>query len=448
MQQNILLVEDDRIVRDSTAELLTHAGYRVSAVDDGPIALELSRKMQFSGIILDLTLPTMHGLEVLERLQKNLIYAPIIILTADSNHRNAIRAIKSGATDYITKPFDADELLDILNKSISRYNGVIDEVFKSERIIGDSPAIRKTLDLIRKSADSDANVLIYGETGTGKDLAARTIHLQGRRKDKPFVKIDCATLPEEIIESELFGHNKGAFTGAVDSYTGRFTRANTGTIFLDEISNLSLRTQAKLLNIIQDREITPLRSTAKIKIDIRIISATNRKLENEIKDGRFRKDLFYRLGVIPLNMAPLREHRDDIDPLCGYFIGKFAALEHKPAREIEPAALEILAKYDWPGNVRELSNLINQMLVIPDSTVIRVEDLPANILESRNVAADSAQVGLPFGLRDSTRLSEFDRIKQILNKTNGNKTKAAKLLGISRVTLHKKIQQNHIRNPF
>lgn len=454
MLPKILLVEDDQLVRESIEAILVKDGYQVRAVSDGPEALALIPKETFQAVILDINLPSLNGLEVLNQIKNRPGSPPVIILTAEGAVKTAVQAMKSGAADYLVKPCPSKELKTVLKLVVSHPRLVAESVRLAPIIsgpdsigaglVGESPAMQKVLALIKKVAASEANVFIIGETGTGKDLAARLIHRQSSRQSKPFVKIDCASLPSELLESELFGHERGAFTGATEQFIGKFEQGNGGTVFLDEISNLTMPVQAKLLNIIQDREFTRLKGTHKIKLDIRLISASNKDLHRAIKEGRFREDLFYRLDVVSLTLPPLRERKEDIPLLVDYFLEKFNQLNHQEIKKVEPPALEYLVSYDWPGNVRELANVIEQMVIMVDAATIAPKDLPSKITTYGKDIPCFTLGAVPVSLKDAKKLSERETILNALKTTKGNKKKAAEILQISRVALHKKIKDYQI----
>lgn len=450
MNSKILIVEDDKIVRESLVTLLTKDGYEISAVSDGPDALELLQKQVFDAIILDINLPTMDGLEVLNRIKRIQDAPPVIMLTAHGSVQNAVAAMKSGAFDFLLKPCPPKELKSVLNNILSRSKNDVSHGkigTKSDNsvvIVGESAPMKKIMELVKKVAVTDANVFIFGETGTGKDLIARAVHNNSKRKEEPFIKIDCAVLPIELLESELFGHEQGAFTGAKERFIGKFEQADGGTVFLDEISNLTLVVQSKLLNVTQDREFTRLKGSTKIKINIRIISASNKELTHSIKDGKFREDLFYRLDVVGITLPPLRERKEDIPLLCNYFLNKFNKINQRNVKGIEPEALGLLTNYQWPGNVRELENLMEQLVVMIDSDIIKVSDLPSKITQFTLVAFGS-ESSQPSSLKESQKSSEIDMIIDALNKAGGNKKKAADILKISRVSLYNKIKEHNIK---
>ncbi|MFH0889078.1 MAG: sigma-54 dependent transcriptional regulator [Planctomycetota bacterium] len=456
MIHKILVVEDDAIVRDSLEVMLSEAGYEVRSVSDGPQALPLIQQESFQAIILDINLPTMNGLEVLNRIKSIPNAPPVIILTAYGSVQNAVAAMKAGAMDFLIKPCPAKELKSVLQNVISHSKSMSgDNVLtgsqpgSQDRLIGESAPMKEVMESIKKVAETDSNVFILGETGTGKNLVAWAIHNASKRSKQPFVKIDCAALPGELLESELFGHEPGAFTGATGRFIGKFEQAEGGTVFLDEISNLTLPTQAKLLNIIQDREFTRLKGTARIKVNIRLISATNQELEPLIKMGKFREDLFYRLDVVSVNLPSLKEHKEDIPLLCDYFLKKFNTLNQKNIKELAPEVLNALMNYNFPGNIRELANLIEQLVVMNKTDIIKMSDLPSKItrlpLTSLTMKPFPTPTIIAPSFKEAKKLSEKELIINALKETEGNKKKAAQVLKISRMALYNKIKEYNIQ---
>ena len=446
----ILIVEDDKLVREALVDTLINAGYQVQSVSDGAESLPLIQRESFKVVILDLNLPTMGGLEVLAKVKQFPNAPPVIVLTAYGSVQNAVTAMKSGAADFLVKPCPMKELKTLLRSIVSSNKMDSAEGLKisdSASIVGESKAMKKVIELVKKVAQTNSDIFIYGETGTGKDLIARAIHNESKRENKPFVKIDCAILPSELLESELFGHEAGAFTGAKERLIGKFEQAQGGTVFLDEISNLTLSAQAKLLNVIQDREFTRIGGKDKIKIDVRIISASNKDLNQLIKEGIFREDLWYRLEVVSIILPPLNERKEDIPMLADYFLKKFNAINHGNIKQIEPEALNAIMNYRFPGNIRELENLIQRLVVTNENETIRLVDLPSKITQSRFLSLDSKlskiakSDSLPLDFDKSIRSLGADEIINALKECRGNKKKAAELLGISRMSLYNKIKQ-------
>ncbi|MEK7449517.1 MAG: sigma 54-interacting transcriptional regulator [Planctomycetota bacterium] len=450
MMPKILVVEDDKLVREALVDTLISSGYQVKSVSDGAESLLLIQQESFNAVILDLNLPTMGGLKVLAKVKQFPNAPPVIVLTAYGSVQNAVTAMKSGAADFLVKPCPMKELKTLLRSIVS--SNKIDsaerlKISDSASIVGESKVMKKVIDLVKRVARTNSDIYIYGETGTGKDMIARTIHNESKRKNKPFVKIDCAILPGELLESELFGHEAGAFTGAKERLIGKFEQAQGGTVFLDEISNLTLSAQAKLLNIIQDREFTRIGGMDKIKIDIRIVSASNKDLTPLIKEGIFREDLWYRLEVVSIVLPPLNERKEDIPMLADYFLKKFNAINHKNIKEIGPEIMAAMMNYRFPGNIRELENLILRLVVTNEGEIIRLSDLPSKITQSRFMVFDhklSKAANLDFRSQDIDKAIKSlgaDEIINALKECRGNKKKAAELLGISRMSLYNKIKQ-------
>ncbi|WP_238457021.1 sigma-54-dependent transcriptional regulator [Desulforamulus putei] len=430
---------------------LRQEGYQVLTATRGKEGLELIRKETPSLVILDLKMPEMDGLEVLVRAKDLLPKLPVIMITAHGTIDTAIEAMKLGATDYITKPFDLDELKLVVKQALM-VSQLQEEVtfLRSElskkygRIIGNSQAIQDVCTLVEKVADSNATVLITGESGTGKEVTALSIHQLSSRRDKPFVPINCAALPESLLESELFGHEKGAFTGAVARKLGRFELANHGTLFLDEITEMPLSMQVKLLRVLQEKQFERVGGTESIKVDVRVIAATNRDPIECIRKGTFREDLYYRLNVLPIHLPPLRERTEDIPLLVMHFLQKF-----NPSQEqlISPEAMGLLTSYHWPGNIRELQNVIERAVILSQGQEIKPHHLPKEIQKTDTGKGEAGQ-GLIINFPDegiSFEEVEKELIIKALEKSNGNQTRAAQLLGITRSALLYRAQKYQIK---
>lgn len=439
MKESVLLIEDDKLMRVTVEDALRSAGYDVTAFETGREALAALGDMPSDVVVTDMKLPDLDGFEIVRAVcgTRN---APVIVMTAFGTIKDAVEAMKLGAFDYITKPFALDEFLLLIERALEikslrdenvRLKKDLSRCYSYPSIIGESPAMKKVFSLIRKVVDSDSTVLILGESGTGKELIATTIHYQGRRKDKPLIKVNCAALPEGLIESELFGHEKGAFTGAVKRKPGRFELAHNGTIFLDEIGDLPLSTQAKILRVIQERRFERVGGTSTLTADVRIIAATNKHLEDEVKAGRFREDLYYRLNVIPLTLPPLRERKEDIPLLIDFLLEKCRKKLSRNVR-FSDGAMEALLRYDYPGNVRELENIVERCATLSDADVIGRNELPAYLVKN---TGEPGRVSLS----DVAAEAEKEHIMKILAVTKWNKTKAADMLGISRKTLWEKM---------
>ena len=436
----ILLIDDDDSLRRVMEFSLTEAGYAVSAAASGEDGLRLLEKGPFDAVITDITMPGMSGMEVLKRIHQKDTYIPVIIITAYGTIESAVEAMKEGAFDYITKPFNRDELRLTLERALrmrrlERENielrAEVKNRYSFEGIIGTSEKIKDVLDLAARVAASDASILITGESGTGKELLAKGIHFNSSRANGPFVAINCAAIPEALIESELFGHMKGAFTGAVRDKEGKFELADGGTLFLDEIGELRIDLQAKILRALQEREVDRVGGSKPVSVDARVLAATNKDIERAVKEGAFREDLYYRLSVITLHMPPLRERRDDVPLLAEYFLRKF----NKSADvKLEPAALASLASYGWPGNVRELENVMERASVLRRGETVTPADLPVKILKKEIPGIDDIILNLPD---EGLSLEELEKglIIKALEKHKGNQTRAAEYLRITRPTL-------------
>jgi DNA-binding NtrC family response regulator len=415
---------------------LTGSGYKAVEADSGEAALELFEKETPDLVLLDQRMPGIDGITTLIEIRKLQPEMPVIMFTAHGSVADAVDAIKAGAIDYLTKPFDIEELKLAIEKAI-RISGLERQVdylknelnrdYDTAGIVGKSPQLQGVLQTVDKVAPADATVMIYGESGTGKELIAKAIHEQSTRSDGPFIQLSCAALPETLLESELFGYEKGAFTGADSSRPGRFELAHGGSLFLDEIGEISPTVQVKLLRVLEQRSFERLGSSKTIDVDVRLIGATNRDLSEMIKDNSFREDLYYRLNVIPINMPPLRERRGDIKLLAEHFLARYA-----PAKKLSAAAMEELENYPWPGNVRELQNTIERTTILCHENLVDADDLPEEVRRRTTTAVDG--IKLPA---DGVEMEEVERglITQALERTNGNRTRAAALLGISRHTL-------------
>lgn len=451
MKRSVLVVDDERIVRESLCERLELEGHYAIGAEDAETALEILRDESIHIVVIDVNLPGMNGLDLLKRAIEVSPGTSAVIMTGHGNVRDAVAAIQSGAEDYLQKPFEMEEMKIVLER-IARKQAITDEnvelkrrlreIYGFEGIIGRSAAMRRVFERAAAVAKSDANVLIDGETGSGKDLIARAIYKESARRDKPFVKVDCAALPETLLESELFGHERGAFTGATRAQTGRFEQADGGVIFLDEIGNLSPATQAKLLNVTQDRQFTRLGGERRINVDIRLISATNIDLEKAVADGRFREDLFYRLNVVPITIPSLRERREDIPLLVDAFIDRFCQENNRPNPGITAEAMEMLCSYDWPGNVRELENAIERTVILSGGGKIGAADLPAR-MSSRSATANAPRADIPVDMPLKKAVERFEAalISSLLRELGGSRDKTSRRLGVTRVTLYNKMKK-------
>jgi len=438
-KKNILVVDDEKGVRESIKMTLKDH-YLITEAHTGHIAISKMLKEPIDLVLLDLNLPDTNGIKVLKELKRIDESVNVIMITADNAVKTAVQAMKFGAYDYITKPFNIDELIQLVAKAIEKTSiqkenlylraSAVKEEFK---MIGKSPKIKEVIDFIEDVAKSSSTILISGETGVGKELVARQIHKNSLRSKKLFVPVNCAAIPENLLESELFGHEKGAFTGAMDRYIGKFEIASGGTLFLDEVGTLPNAMQAKLLRVLQDKTIERLGAEKPIPVDIRIISATNLDLKKAVEDGKFREDLYYRLNVIPIHVPALRERKEDIPLLADHFIKKYSAALGKTISGFSQEAIKTLVSYNWPGNIRELENLVERLVVLGKGSVINREDLPREVSNNRS-SATSTQIQYK-SLKEATLAFEKDFIDNIIAKTGGNKVQAAKLLGVHRNTL-------------
>ncbi len=457
----VLVVEDNPVEAEVLQEILQEAGYHTEVAFDGEEGIKKLEHNFYDIVITDLSMPRLTGMEVLDYVVNHAQETVCIILTGHGSIKSAVEAIKKGAYDYLTKPLRRDEILLVLEKALDtrrlrRENEYLRKQLWKEQgygeIIGKSVPMKRVFSLIERVADTDSTVLILGESGTGKELVARAIHQASSRRKGPFVPVNCGAIPEELLESELFGHEKGAFTGAIKTRLGRFELAHGGTIFLDEIAEMSPKLQVKLLRVLQEKTIERVGGTHTISIDIRIIAATNKNLEEEVQKKNFREDLYYRLNVIPIYLPPLRERKDDIPLLVNHFIQKFNQQKRRDIQGIEPEALDLLLRHDWPGNVRELENVIERMVILAEEETITKADIPEYIRGSIEERAfvPLEDVEIPEeGINLPKLVSEFEKrlILKALDKTGWVKNRAAKLLHINRTTLIEKMKKQKIFTP-
>ena len=446
---NILVVDDERNIRTLCSRVLAGDQIEVHGVGTGKEGLQTADEVSPDLVLLDLRLPDMDGIEVLRALKARHVETAVIIITGFGQIQSAVEAMKAGATDYLEKPFEHLDKLKLAvaraleevraRREIQRLHRLQEKEYRVDQLIGDSEVTRRLRDLIGKLARSEAaTILIHGESGTGKELVARGLHYESARRDFRFMEVNCAAITETLFESELFGHEKGAFTDAKAAKKGLMELADRGTLFLDEVSEMSLNSQAKFLRVLQERVLRRVGGTRDIKVDLRIIAATNRPLEMRVKDGQFREDLFYRLNVIPILIPPLRERRDDIMPLARHFVLDANTRFHKSIKGFTPEAERLMANYQWPGNVREVRNLIERLVILGSSDSIEPQHLPVQF------AAQARQPVVTESSGDEPRtLAEVERayIGQIMQRVESNKSKAAKILGISRQTLRKKLME-------
>ena len=473
--KTILIADDEINIRRVLEAILKRDGYEVVTAASGEEALSLMNR-EIQTVITDLKMPGLDGMELLRRLGAQHPDVPVVMITAHGSVENAVEAVKLGAFDYVEKPFDQEQIRQVVAKAIKTHSLSRRDTHPEKtdvtgrfRLVGDSPAIRQIYGIIEKVANTPSTVLITGESGTGKELIARALHENSSRQDGPFIKINCAAIPKTLMESELFGYEKGAFTGAVGAKPGRFELAHGGTLFLDEIGEIPVEMQVKLLRVLQESEFERVGGIKTIKVDVRLVTATNRDLAAELATGGFREDLYYRLNVVPIHLPPLRERREDIALLVGHFITKFNERLRKQITHIEPAAVERLVSYNWPGNIRELENVIERTMLFCEAPVIRLGNLPAELLlgEDRHLPAAALSTSssqpnlaampatLPAGdavgslkeaVRAETERVERELIQRALDETGGNVTQAARRLKISRKSLQTKMKELGLRD--
>ena len=446
-RKKILVVDDEVNMRLVLKAMLTKEGYEVETAADGLEALALLKRHDVTACVTDLRMPRLDGMGLLNRMAEEYPAVPVILITAHGTVATAVDALKKGAFDYITKPFDQEELKRVIGKAVkTRVLGDEEvqlpptEIDRSE-IVGAGAQMAKIFEVIRKVAPSTTTVLITGETGTGKELVANAIHAGSPRRHNPFIKINCSAIAENLIESELFGYEKGAFTGAVSSKPGRFELAHKGTLFLDEIGDLPREMQVKLLRVIQDQEFERVGGIQTIKVDVRLVTATNRNLHQEVREGRFREDLFYRLNVMPIHVPPLRERKEDIPALLDYFIGKFNRKLDRHIAGADPEVLELLQEHDWPGNIRELENVVERAFILCARGSIGIGHLPEELTE--RYAKGKAQ----SGMRLARDLVEAQAIRKALERNGNSRLAAARELGIHKSTLFRKMRRYGIAVP-
>ena len=467
----ILVADDEESMRWVLSKALRKKGYSVDLAADGNQALRQVREQSYDLAIVDIKMPGMTGLEFLDKGREIRPDLLVVVMTAEASMKNAVEAMKRGAYDYITKPFDL-EVIDAIIEKVSRARDVSNQVtlLKQElkeryqvekNIIGNSVAMREVYKTIGKVAGSDVTVLIQGESGTGKELIARAIHFNSTRLGKPFVAINCAAIPKDLLESELFGSERGAFTGSTERKTGKFEQANHGTIFLDEIGDMPLDLQAKILRVLQEQEITRIGGSQNLSVDVRVVAATNQELQERVRNREFREDLYYRLNVVPINLAPLRERSEDIPSLVEYFLERTCAELEIPSKQCTPEAIDLLCNYGWPGNVRELENTIKRAVILSGDPLLTVADFSGLTNRQETIHAVPQEQSLESLVEGKLRSSMngiekldkgdiYDRvleqverplIRYVLEKTRGNQVRAADILGINRNTLRKKVSE-------
>jgi len=455
---HILVIDDDPGVRDILQETLTQEGYTVAAASDGATGLQMAKEQPTHIAVTDYQLPDLDGLEVIDRLSRVDAKIIPIMMTGFGTIQTAVRAMKAGAFDFITKPFDPETVAVVVRKAVEVYRlrqenhllrKAVRDQYQLEQLVGNSEPIRQVLDFVRKVADSDSTVMVQGESGTGKELVARMLHFNSLRKDRPLVPVNCGAIPENLLESELFGHEKGAFTGATHTRMGRFELANGGTIFLDEIGEMSLSLQVKLLRVLQERSFERVGGNRTIQVDVRIVAATNQDLEQLVEEKCFRQDLFYRLNVIPIVIPPLRDRRSDIPLLIDHFLSRFNESKHARITGLEPDTLRMLTEYEWPGNIRELENMIERLVVLKKQGVLAPSDLPEKMFRKAVAAPELKEQFIRFnedGINLSREVEHYENqlIVEALRKANGVTTRAAQLLHLNRTTLVEKLKRKGV----
>jgi len=448
-----LIIDDEPGIRSTLSGILEDEGYRTASAATAGEGLAMLTSQSFDLVMLDVWLPDRDGLDLLRELRETGSDLPVIVISGHGNIDSAVKAIRLGAQDYLEKPLSLSRIVLTVANALDRLRlsrelqQLAEKVERSEPLIGASPPMVRLKEDLKVAAESDSRILIVGENGTGKELVARQIHRLSKRAEAPFVDVNCAAIPEELIESELFGHIKGAFTGATADRPGRFEQADGGTLFLDEIADMSLKTQAKVLRVLQEQRFERVGSTTPTNVDVRILAATNKDLEEEIREGRFREDLYFRLAVIPLRIPPLRERGDDIQLLVDFFLNQFSHEIGRRPKVVEATAMDRLRAYTWPGNVRELRNVVERMMIMVRSDTVRASDLPATLVGG----ADGDQQ--PLWQQDFASLKEargtFEKryIERLLAKLDGNVSRTAQALGLERSNLYRKLRAYDIRVP-
>jgi two-component system, NtrC family, nitrogen regulation response regulator NtrX len=446
MKSSVLIVDDEAGVRSALSGVLRDEGYDVEAVPTGEACLTMVGRRPVDVILLDVWLPGIDGLTTLSRLRERRVDAEVVIISGHGNVESAVRAIKMGAFDFVEKPLSLDKTILVVRNALrqrqleTENRALRAHVDRRLVMVGESHEIRQLREQIAMAAPTNGRVLIYGENGTGKELVARSVHALSRRRSGPFIEVNCAAIPEELIESELFGHMKGAFTGAVSDRRGRFEAADGGTIFLDEIADMSLKTQAKVLRVLQEQVVDPVGGTQSVKVDVRVLAATNKELPSEIRAGRFREDLFFRLNVIPIFVPPLRDRDEDIPLLAEHFMAELAREYGRRSKTLDASAVVALRRYAWPGNVRELRNVIERLMIMVAGDVISAPHV--SFLSSSRVEQDDAYEvdGQVLSLHDARERFERDYILRTLAAQQGNISRTADVLGVERSNLYRKMR--------
>ena len=448
MNHSILLVEDEPKMREVLSAALEGFGYKAIPASNGEAALALLDREDVDLVLTDLRMPVLGGLDLLAAVKRRTPALPVVLMTAYGSVKDAVQSIKDGAFDFVVKPFEIDELAAVLGNALrlrdalrdnQRLRDELEGRYSFANLIGSSPAFREVIGAIGEVCESKATVLITGESGTGKEMVARAIHFNSARKSAPFVAINCAAIPEGLLESELFGHVKGAFTGAVGNRIGRFLQAHGGTLFLDEVGDMPVTTQAKILRVLQERAFEPVGSTQTREVDVRLIAATNKDLQEAVRDRSFREDLFYRLNVFPIALPPLRDRVEDLPALVEHFIDQIGANIGKRISGFSPPAIKAMGEYDWPGNIRELQNCIERSIIVAKTPVVDVADLPSYLFRQREERVEAARI--PSSLDDELERIERRFILMALQKTQGVQVKAAELLGITERSLWHRVKK-------
>jgi two-component system, NtrC family, nitrogen regulation response regulator NtrX len=444
VKATVLIVDDEAGVRSALAGVLRDEGYTVDAVESGEACLDRATRAPYDVIVLDIWLPGMDGLTTLQRLRERRVDAPVVMISGHGNIESAVRAIKLGAFDFVEKPLSLEKTVLVVGNAVrqrrleAENRALRATVDKRLTMIGESYLMAQLREQVAMAAPTNGRVLIFGENGTGKELVARSIHALSRRRAGPFVEVNCAAIPEELIESELFGHVKGAFTGAVADRRGKFEMADSGTLFLDEIGDMTLKTQAKVLRALQEQVVEPVGGTTSVKVDVRVLAATNKELTSEIRAGRFREDLYFRLNVIPIFVPPLRDRDADVPLLAEHFMAELSREYGRRPKRLDPGAAAALRSYRWPGNVRELRNLIERLIIMVPGDTISVADLA--FLDTAVLAVADTPGAPPLALHEARDRFERDYILRALAAQHGNISRTAEVLGVERSNLYRKMR--------
>ncbi len=453
MNEHVLIIDDEAGIRSTLSGILEDEGYRAASAATAGEGLAMLTRRSFDLVMLDVWLPDRDGLDLLRELRETGSDIPVIVISGHGNIDSAVKSIRLGAQDFLEKPLSLSRVILTVANALERLRlsrelqQLAEKIERSEPLIGTSPPMVRLKEDLKVAAESDSRILIVGENGTGKELVARQVHRLSKRAQAPFVDVNCAAIPEELIESELFGHVKGAFTGATADRPGRFEQAHGGTLFLDEIADMSMKTQAKVLRVLQEQRFERVGGTTATQVDVRVLAATNKDLEEEIRQGRFREDLYFRLAVIPLRVPPLRERSDDIALLVDYFIDQFAHEIGRRAKVVEPAAMQRLRAYAWPGNVRELRNVVERMMIMVRGDTIRASDLPPTLHEETTRAHQAIWQQDFASLKEARATFEKRYIERLLSELDGNVSRTAQALGLERSNLYRKLRAYEIEVP-